>query len=169
MPAVYLGSAPCATAACPADSGAGPVRMAQREGGGVAAARFELYVPARPAGAARGRERSAAPVTWRLLAGNNRDLGRAAGTFPDVASCHAALLRLRTALVEPAVSVTSPDGRTRWRWRIGAGPESAAVASRVYQRRVQAEAACAAFVSLAAHAPVAEVVRLVGAGGAARR
>jgi hypothetical protein len=171
----------------------------------VAAARFELYALTRP-GIPRARRESGVPVTWRLLSGNNRDLGRAAASFPDVAGCLAAIQRLRVALASPAISVSSPDGRSRWTWRIAVDPPPGgaqaepvfggaehpqrfprgaqaepvfggaehpqrlpgAVSSRVYQRRVQAESACAVFLSLAAAAPVAGVVRLVGSGRAAR-
>jgi hypothetical protein len=133
----------------------------------VAAARFELYALART-GTARARWQQDAPVTWRLLSGNNRDLGRAAESFPDAATCLAAIERLRTALASPAVSVSSPDGRSRWTWRIAVETVDSAVSSRVYQRRVQAEAACAVFLGLAADAPVAGVVRLVGSGRAVR-
>jgi hypothetical protein len=134
----------------------------------VAAARFELYALAQR-GTARGRRQLDAPVTWRLLSGNNRDLGRAAAPAADAEACLAALDRLRAALASPAVVVSSPDGRSRWTWRISVDEVDAAVSSRVYQRRVQAEAACAVFLSLAAGAPVAVgVIRLVGSGRAAR-
>jgi hypothetical protein len=133
----------------------------------VAAARFELYALARP-GIPRARRQPDAPVTWRLLSGNNRDLGRAAASFPDAAACLAGIQRLRVALATPVVSVSSPDGRSRWTWRIAVDPADGAVSSRVYQRRVQAEAACAVFLNLAVDAPVAGVVRLVGSGRAGR-
>jgi hypothetical protein len=132
----------------------------------VAAARFELYALAGPG--SRPRRPSDAPVTWRLLSGNNRDLGRAAGSFPDVDACVAAVHRLRAALSTSTVSVTSPDGRSRWTWRVAVDAVEVAVSSRMYQRRVQAEAAYAVFLTLAADAPVTEAVRLVGANRAAR-
>jgi hypothetical protein len=133
----------------------------------VAAARFELYAMAR-SGVPRARRQSDAPVTWRLLSGNNRDLGRAAESFPDVAACLTAIERLRIALASPAVTVSSPDGRSRWTWRVAVDSVDGAVSSRVYQRRVQAEAACAVFLALAADAPVTGEVRLVGSGRTAR-
>jgi hypothetical protein len=133
----------------------------------VAAARFELYALAR-SGIPHARRQADAPVTWRLLSGNNRDLGRAAQSFPDATACLAAIERLRVALAEPVVTVTSPDGRSRWTWRIAVDSVDGAVSSRVYQRRVQAESACAVFLGLAADAPVTGVVRLVGSGRAAR-
>jgi hypothetical protein len=126
----------------------------------VAAARFELYArPRRTPGA------SGTPVplviTWRLLSGNNRDLGRAAAPYPDAASCLAAVRDLQHSLAASVASVASPDGRARWTWRISVDARDVAVSSRQYQRRVQAEAACASFVALAAEASVTEAVRLL--------
>lgn len=128
----------------------------------MAAARFELYVPAH--GPGRRRRPAEAPVAWRLLTANNRDLGRSAAALPDAAACLAALGRLRATLPGPSVVVSSPDGRDRWTWRIVVDARDAAVSSRVYQRRVQAEAACGIFVRLAAGAPVSTTIRLAGTG-----
>jgi hypothetical protein len=101
-------------------------------------------------------------ITWRLLSGNNRDLGRAAAPFADAASARAAVHELRRALATSVSSVASPDGRGRWTWRVSVNGQDLAVSSRQYQRRVQAEAACASFVALAVAAPVPEGVRQVG-------
>lgn len=130
-------------------------------------ARFELYLPVRPSGG-RARRPPDGPVTWRLLSGNNRDLGRAGAQYPDVEACLSAVSRVRAALARPQILVGSPDGRTRWSWRILVDSVDAAVSSRVYQRRVQAEAACTVFLSLAAEAPITQTVRLVGSGRAVR-
>jgi hypothetical protein len=128
----------------------------------VAAARFELYVLSRRRG---GAPPAAGPgVTWRLLSSNNRDLGRAPGTFPDVESCVRMLRNLQGALAG-AVAVISRDGRARWTWRlrlnVGDDAVDVAVSSRAYQRRVQSEYACAAFRSLAPGAEVIATPRVV--------
>lgn len=134
----------------------------------MAAARFELYTPMR-ATVPRARATAGAPVTWRLLSGNNRDLGHAPSLFADAAACLAELDRLRLALLRVTIAVSSPDGRARWIWRVSVDAVDAAVASRVYQRRVQAEAACAVFLELAGGASVAGVVRVAGAGRGGHR
>lgn len=131
----------------------------------MTAARFEMYAVV-PRGSGRPRPARTDPteVTWRLLSGNNRDLGRAAGGFPDVATCMAALERLRILLPAATMAISSPDGRVRWTWRLRVElpePVDVAVSSRGYQRRVQAEAAATVFLALAAAAPVTDSLRLV--------
>ncbi|MEV4411747.1 hypothetical protein [Catellatospora sp. NPDC049609] len=109
-------------------------------------ARFEFY------------ERASAGVTWRLLSSNNRDLGRSDNGFPDVEACLRAVDEVRAAVaeVEPMIHRVS---RLAWAWRLEAAPGSVAVASRAYQRRVQAQTACDLFLRLAAAAPVNPEVR----------
>jgi hypothetical protein len=126
----------------------------------VTAARFEMYAVVRRT-AARSRPDPPTAVTWRLLSGNNRDLGRAASAFPDTRSCLTAVRELRRMLPGAVVAVGSPDGRGRWTWRIRLDSVEVAVSSRGYQRRVQAEAACRVFLSLVADAQVTDTLRLV--------
>ena len=123
-------------------------------------ARFEMYAVV-PRTAARARTDQLASVTWRLLSGNNRDLGRAATGFADPAACLAAVQRLREMLHSAVVTVGSPDGRGRWTWRVRLDDAEVAISSRAYQRRVQAEAACRVFLGLAVGARVTEDLRLV--------
>ncbi|BCJ70670.1 hypothetical protein CS0771_02140 [Catellatospora sp. IY07-71] len=109
-------------------------------------ARFEFY------------ERACAGVTWRLLSSNNRDLGRSGTGFPDVDACLRAVDEVRAAVteVEPVIHRVS---RLAWAWRLDAAPGAVAIASRAYQRRVQAQTACDLFLRLAATAPVTPEVR----------
>jgi hypothetical protein len=109
-------------------------------------ARFEFY------------ERACAGVTWRLLSSNNRDLGRSGVGFPDVDACLRAVDEVRAAATE-AEPVIHRVSRLAWAWRLETGPGSVAVASRAYQRRVQAQTACDLFLRLAVEAPVNTDVR----------
>ncbi|SNY62182.1 hypothetical protein [Paractinoplanes atraurantiacus] len=86
-------------------------------------------------------------VYWRLLAINNRDLGRAATAFPDVRSCRAAVVWLQEHAAQLSV-LTVRTGPTSWGWRIVADGPAVAVASRQYQRRIQAEQAAAIVLAL---------------------
>jgi hypothetical protein len=124
----------------------------------VASARFELYLSRRGIDALA----SAAPaeVTWRLLSGNNRDLGRAATGFADAGSCLLTVRRLQR-LIDRAVAAPVRAGRVAWTWRVRLDGEDVAVSSRTYQRRVQAESACAVFLTLAHIATVTDAPRLV--------
>jgi hypothetical protein len=128
----------------------------------VAAARFQLHVIRPPAGAAAGH------VTWRLLATNNRDIGRSATTYPDAAACRAAAARLRA---ESAAlrAVTVRSGPSAWSWRIVLGDAVVAVSSRDYQRRVHADYAGTVALALIPQADVADgdVASRSGADGPA--
>ena len=98
----------------------------------------------------------AGPVGWRLLATNNRDLGRSSVTFPDQWACRDAVLLLQKhAPVLRVVTVRS--GRSTWTWRLFDGDRIVAVASRDYQRRIQADQAAAVALDLI---PRAEFVGL---------
>lgn len=112
----------------------------------VASARFELCQA--PAG-----------VTWRLLSSNNRDLGRSAQAFAEVRTCQATVRRLQELVGEVTV-VQVRAGRVDWSWRVRLDGVDVAVSSRTYQRRIQAESACAVFLGLVPAASVAPVPRL---------
>lgn len=115
----------------------------------MAAARFQFR-------AVRSADRSIdTQVTWRLLATNNRDLGRSSTAFPDLDSCQAAVQQLRrdNAALH---AVTTRTGPTAWSWRIVHDNTVVAVSSRAYQRRIQAEYAGGVMLSLIPAADIAE-------------
>jgi hypothetical protein len=120
----------------------------------MASARFELYHVSGP-------DPTLEPwVTWRLLSSNNRDLGRAPVTFPDVPACQLMVRRLQS-LVAEAATVQLRAGRVDWSWRVRLAGVDVAVSSRTYQRRIQAESACAVFLSLVPDAGIAGAPRLI--------
>jgi len=89
----------------------------------------------------------AGPVGWRLLATNNRDLGRSSVTFPDQSACRDAVLLLQKHAPGLRV-VTVRSGPSSWTWRLFDGDRIVAVASRDYQRRIQADQAAAVALDL---------------------
>lgn len=106
----------------------------------MAAARFQILAVLQGE-----RPSPTAGFTWRFLSANNRRLGQSAATFADVASCWAAVRRLRERL-DTLTSITMRDGPRQWVWRIRLADEDLAISSRSYQRRVEADHACASFV-----------------------
>lgn len=92
-------------------------------------------------------------VTWRLLATNNRDLGRGSEAYPNREACWDAVLKLQrgAAGLEAVLVRTGPSS---WSWRLLAGDGAVAVASRHYQRRIQATQAATVALELI---PVAEL------------
>ncbi|HKE66732.1 MAG TPA: hypothetical protein VKB59_19060 [Micromonosporaceae bacterium] len=87
------------------------------------------------------------PLSWRLLAANNRDVARSAVTYPDLSTCLQAVSDLQ-ARVDETVAVAARSGRADWSWRLRLDGQDVAMSSRTYQRRLQCEAACALFVTL---------------------
>jgi hypothetical protein len=95
-------------------------------------------------------------LSWRLLATNNRDLGRAPGGYPDTEACRVAIRELQ-ATVGQAEPVTVRSGPSSWGWRLMIGDRVVAVASRAYQRRIQAEQAASVVLGLIPTAELAGI------------
>ena len=95
-------------------------------------------------------------VSWRLLATNNRDLGRAPTTYPDPGACRTAVLWLQRHIADLRIEIVR-TGPSTWSWRIMAAATVVAQSSRDYQRRIQADQAATTAVDLI---PSAELVGL---------
>jgi hypothetical protein len=109
----------------------------------LAAARFRI-LQHRPA---PDDDAPAGTLSWRLLATNNRDLGRAPTGYPDAEACRVAIRELQ-ATVEKAEPITVRSGPSSWGWRLMIGDRVVVVASRLYQRRIQAEQAASVVLGL---------------------
>lgn len=101
----------------------------------MASGRFEVY------------QARAGHVAWRLLSNNNRDLGRAAGTFGTEPECLAAIAYLRRHVAEATGTVYRADPGN-WSWRLRHEDVDLATSARLYQRHLQATAVCALFVEM---------------------
>jgi uncharacterized protein YegP (UPF0339 family) len=118
----------------------------------VATARFRILQHR----SAAGDDAGAGTLSWRLLATNNRDLARAPGGYPDAEACRVAISELQ-ATVGRAEPITVRSGPSSWGWRLMIGDRVVVVASRLYQRRIQAEQAAAVALDLI---PTAELAGL---------
>lgn len=100
-----------------------------------------------------------APVRWRLLSGNNRDLGRGAATHPDAETCMLAVKQVQSALalLTPRVRRLPTGG---WGWELcdDAGPVAAN--GRPFDRLIRCEQGLTQFVTRLADAPVRGPVML---------
>ncbi|WP_433830250.1 hypothetical protein ACQP2E_10355 [Actinoplanes sp. CA-015351] len=77
--------------------------------------------------------------------------------FPDIDSCRAAARWTQQHAAELSVTIVR-SGATAWRWRMeAAGGAVVAVASRDYQRRIQAAQAAAVVLGLLAGAELGEM------------
>jgi len=72
-------------------------------------------------------------VAWRLAAANNRELGRSARVFTDLASCREAAARLQRE-IRRAESAASSDPTGRWGWRLDLDGRPLATSARSYLR-----------------------------------
>lgn len=110
-----------------------------------------------PAGAGGDRpaEGDGSWTAWRLAGGNNRELGRSARTYQDVASCVASVDVLRQGVdrAEPAVGLHEITGL--WWWRLDLDGRAVAGAARLYPRRREAVYSLTQFTAAAAQATLA--------------
>jgi len=87
---------------------------------------------------------------WRLLGGNNRELGRSAEVHPSAATCRDAAAQVRTRIAA-LTSVLATDARQgQWRWRLDDTEATLAVSSRLYLRQRECTYNLAQFVAGAA-------------------
>ncbi|HEY4024272.1 MAG TPA: hypothetical protein VGM75_36690 [Pseudonocardiaceae bacterium] len=109
----------------------------------MASARFQIVSPSSRAKTVDDRPNPS--VIWRFMSGNNRNLGHAVRDFPDVDSCVAEVRELRHGVTAAACVIIRADERN-WAWRVRVDDVDYAESSRRYNRRIQAEHACASFV-----------------------
>jgi hypothetical protein len=84
---------------------------------------------------------------WRLLGGNNRDLGRSARLFPDVPECLASVgvVRQRAGELAPVMSADPDTGM--WLWRLELDGVAVAVAARPYFRQREGQYSLGQFLA----------------------
>ena len=75
------------------------------------------------------------PTAWRLVGSNNRELGRSAHVYPDLAACKAAVMFLQAHLDEAESLLATNNDTGLWLWRLNIGDQWMAAAGRSYQRR----------------------------------
>jgi hypothetical protein len=110
-------------------------------------------------------QNQAAGVRWRLLSGNNRDLGRSVDSYPDGPSCLVAIKELLVVL-DALTPKIRRQGTSQWHWTMlyptaptGAASTPAAEAvlvagARAYDRQIRCEQAAEHFLTNAAIAHV---------------
>jgi hypothetical protein len=77
-------------------------------------------------------------ICWRLLSPNNRQLGRSADVFDDLASCVRAVDLLRVGLDDAEPLVTLLKAPVRWTWRVLEGNHVVAMSGRSFEAERQA-------------------------------
>ncbi|HVQ96339.1 MAG TPA: hypothetical protein VMU51_35300 [Mycobacteriales bacterium] len=86
-------------------------------------------------------------VAWRLAGGNNRELGRSAGVFADVATCREAALTLQQELSRARRVATVNDSTGLWGWRVELDAQPVAAAGRLYLRQRECQYSLTQFLA----------------------
>jgi hypothetical protein len=103
---------------------------------------FQMYAPALgPA------------VKWRLLSGNNRDMGRGATTFRDAVACREGIIEVVQRLDE-LDPIFVPEGNNNWRWLLRYHGEPVVISGHAYDRKVRCKEGHVQFLR---HAPGAYI------------
>jgi hypothetical protein len=103
-------------------------------------------------------------VTWLLISPNHRPLGRAGRWFDDLDSAYGAVAGLREPGRELRVYATASPARGHWQWRVEAGGEVVAVATRTYLRQNECDYNVQRFLEAVPVAEVTGTVRVIRAG-----
>lgn len=100
-----------------------------------------------------------APIRWRLLSGNNRDMGRGSDEFDDAESARVTLKQLQTDAGDlvPRVRRVSPSS---WLWEIVLDDVPIAAAGHPFDRLIRCEQGMTQFLKNFATAPIGTGVML---------
>lgn len=103
-----------------------------------------------------------APVRWRLLSGNNREIGRGVAEFADGETCRLALKHLQNGIsdLEPSIRRVAA---CHWSWELLAGTEPAVRSAHPFPRQIRCEQGLAQFLLHVAGADVGRGVLVSGA------
>ena len=96
----------------------------------MASARFHYANPVRPAGGAVPIRAAA----WRLIGGNNRDLGCSAADFDSHEASRQAVLELKARITEAVPLITIDPQSSEWTWRLEVDGRVVARSARGYLR-----------------------------------
>lgn len=93
-------------------------------------------------------------LQWRLLSGNNREVGRSALDYPDEQTCRAAVLEVQHELHTLDGSVRRMPSNL-WVWQLAKRDTVVATSGRDYDRMVRAQDSMDAFLRGLRNAPIA--------------
>lgn len=102
---------------------------------------------------------SANGVAWRLLGGNNHELGRSVPAYPSLSVAIEAVQALQLNLAQASTSLAPSTVTSRWGWRMLLGDTAIAASGRWYQREREARYNLEQFI---AAAPTANIVASLG-------
>ena len=94
-------------------------------------------------------------IHWRLLGGNNREVGRGAERYADVEAAIVAIkhIQLRVADLVPQVGRATPN---QWRWTLSLDGTIVVASGHAFDRQIRCEQALAQFRLLFGSAPIGD-------------
>jgi hypothetical protein len=102
---------------------------------------------------------ASAPIRWRLLSGNNRDIGRGVKDFADAETCRVGIKELQTNLHELRSRLVRAQD-SAWSWQLLDGDVAVVLASAHFDRQIRCEQALDGFRSMLEHASISEDVMI---------
>jgi hypothetical protein len=100
---------------------------------------------------------------WRVIAANNRPLGRSATVFDTYQDCREAAAALHDRVSETSSSVLFNTTRGHWTWTVALDARPVAVCVHPYLRRIECARALRQFTdAVSAGVPSADGLRLFG-------
>jgi hypothetical protein len=95
-------------------------------------------------------------IAWRLVGGNNHELGRSFASFGDLASCTEAVHRLQRRANDVEAEVTTSGAQ--WGWVLRLDGEEVAISCRWYRRVRESQYNLVQFLAVAPSAELSDVV-----------
>lgn len=89
---------------------------------------------------------AAAPIKWRLLGGNNRELGRGTGEFGDRESCLLGIKHLKHVVCD-LENILRRNDAGAWGWLLCLGGVSVATSGYRYDRQIRCRQGLSQFTS----------------------
>jgi hypothetical protein len=87
-----------------------------------------------------------APVRWRLLSSNNREIGRGGESFADAETCRIAVKELQT-VIDEFESVVRRANRNSWIWQLLRDEQLIAMSAHGYDRQIRCGRGLAQFLA----------------------
>lgn len=105
---------------------------------------------------------STAPLRWRVLSGNNREMARSRETYADSETCRRAIRDLLSGL-DGLLPQVRREGRHRWTWELLRDGDVLVVAAHPFDRQVRCRNAVDQFLQDVRLAPIAATVLVTAA------
>jgi hypothetical protein len=102
------------------------------------------------------------PLRWRLLSGNNREIGRGVAEFADEEACRLAVKHLQNG-IDGFESSVRRSASSEWTWELTTSGEPAVRSGHPFARQIRCEQGLLQFLRHVVEADVGHTVLVSGA------